>query len=594
MDLAIFKYFRIFKKYLGIKIYLIFLISTIKGFTDSLGIALIIPLFRALDTDNDLTDDKGLFIKAFENLFNIFNFEITPINLIFTVAFIFFIKSTANFFIDAITSYYEAVLCKKIRVQLCKNSFQMSYQYYLEQDSGYFNNIFTLQTSRTGKTLRSLITFTTKLLDFFIYIIISFFISPYAAFILFIIAILVFFIFKTLNKRIKKISKKFVIQSSILSNRIIELIQSLKYFKATAQVNKIYIPILQKINSIAKGEIESGLYLSLTNSIREFIPVFIVLLVVTIQYFFIKQSITPILVSIALIYRAINAILSCQIAWQSVLKIGGSLDAITIENKMQKSNKEENGKLIIKELKSSIKLKNINFSYKNDKKLVLKNINLEIPANSSIAIVGESGSGKSTILNLILGLYNPTKGEILIDNFPLTKTDRNSWRSMLGYISQETILFNDNIAANISLIFDCKNPSNDTLKKLQEAAAAANINDLIESMPKGYDTFIGENGLKLSGGQRQRLFIARELFRKTKILIFDEATSALDYNSEKVIKNSLNNLKGKVTTVIVTHRLSTLKDVDKIFVMKDGTIIENGTYIDLMKNKDSYFNYLNK
>ena len=155
MNLAVFKYLKIFKNYLGIKIYFIYFLSAITGLSDSLGIALIVPLFRTLDTKRVLEDNEGLFVKAFYKFFKILNIEITPINVITMVFIIFVIKSLSMFLVEAITAYYEQIISKKIRMQLCKNSFEMSYQYYLEQDSGYFSNILTEQTVIGASLMKS-------------------------------------------------------------------------------------------------------------------------------------------------------------------------------------------------------------------------------------------------------------------------------------------------------------------------------------------------------------------------------------------------------------------------------------------------------
>jgi len=177
--------------------------------------------------------------------------------------------------------------------------------------------------------------------------------------------------------------------------------------------------------------------------------------------------------------------------------------------------------------------------------------------------------------------YEPSEGLIFIDDIPTGSIKKSTWRDQIGYVSQEAIIFDDTIANNISLW-----QSND-LNKLRDAAKQANILDFIESLPNGFNTVVGDRGVLLSGGQKQRIFIARELFRKPKVLILDEATSALDSKSEKNIQKSIESLKGKLTVIIIAHRLSTIKNVDKIYVIENGKIIEEGTYEDLKMNFNS-------
>jgi subfamily B ATP-binding cassette protein MsbA len=213
---------------------------------------------------------------------------------------------------------------------------------------------------------------------------------------------------------------------------------------------------------------------------------------------------------------------------------------------------------------------------------------MTIPSKSSIAIVGGSGSGKTSLVDLITLTNRPSKGKLYIDGVLNSDIKKSSWRSQLGYVSQDSVIFDDTVANNISMW------ENDINKdKLNEnlinAAKQANILDFINSLPNGFNTLVGDRGILLSGGQKQRIFIARELFRNPKLLILDEATSALDSESEKNIQNSVELLQGKITVIIIAHRLSTIKGVDKIFLLDNGEIVESGSYDQLMNNKNSKF-----
>ena len=211
-----------------------------------------------------------------------------------------------------------------------------------------------------------------------------------------------------------------------------------------------------------------------------------------------------------------------------------------------------------------------------------------MPANKSIAFVGKSGSGKTTLANLICLLLKPNAGEIYIDNINSSDIETESWRDQIGYVSQETIIFDDTISNNISLSSKKEKGDQELLSRIKDSAAQANIDQFIESLPNGYETYVGGSGLKLSGGQRQRIFIARELFRNPKLLILDEATSALDNISEKAIQKSIDLLKGKITVILIAHRISTLKNTDYLYVLNEGKIEECGTFRDLSEMKNLF------
>ena len=237
---------------------------------------------------------------------------------------------------------------------------------------------------------------------------------------------------------------------------------------------------------------------------------------------------------------------------------------------------------------NSICFKNVSFQYSKDKPL-FNNLNLSIKPNEKVGLVGLSGSGKSTLIKLILRSYNLNKGKILISNQDISKTTLFSLHQNISLISQEPCLFNRSIMDNLK--FANKNA---TFDDIINACKLAHIHDTIEKMPLSYDSIIGERGVKLSGGERQRISIAQSILKNTPILILDEATSALDSDSELAIEKALSNIMKNKTVIAIAHRLSTLKNMDRIIVLNNGKIIEEGTIKELLKNKDGTFYHLYK
>ncbi len=228
-----------------------------------------------------------------------------------------------------------------------------------------------------------------------------------------------------------------------------------------------------------------------------------------------------------------------------------------------------------------IQFKNVSFQY--DTANVLDNINLELKKGDVLAIVGASGSGKTTLAELLPRFYDPTRGKIEIDGIDLKELKLNDLRNLMGLVSQDSILFNDTVANNIAF----GNPQWG-IEKIQEAARIANAHEFIAQLDNGYDTMVGEGGSKLSGGQRQRLSIARAILKNPPILILDEATSALDTESEKSVQEAIYKLMKHRTTLVIAHRLSTIQNADKIVVLSEGKIIEEGTHDHLISRKGAY------
>ena len=256
-----------------------------------------------------------------------------------------------------------------------------------------------------------------------------------------------------------------------------------------------------------------------------------------------------------------------------------------IEN--DKFKKEKFGNIEIRKLNGSIKFENVVFGY--DKTKILKNMNFEINPNERVAFVGKSGAGKTTIFGLITRLYHTSKGKILLDNTDINELTCSTIRNNMSIITQNPYIFNFSIKDNLLLAKE-----DASMKEIREACKMACIDEYIMKLPDKYDTMVGENGVILSGGQKQRLDIARALLMKTEIILFDEATSALDNETQSKIQEAINNLKGEYTILIVAHRLSTVIDSDKIFVVDDGKIIDSGSHKELLKKCEYYKNLYNK
>jgi ATP-binding cassette subfamily B protein len=228
-----------------------------------------------------------------------------------------------------------------------------------------------------------------------------------------------------------------------------------------------------------------------------------------------------------------------------------------------------------------IEFKNIKFSFGN--RVILKNLNFVVNPGHKVAIVGPTGAGKSTISKLLFRFYDPSSGAISIDNQNIKNVTQSSLRSNIGVVPQDTVLFNDTIKYNISY-----SKPGASIEEINKAAKLSSIDRFIANLEIGYDTIVGERGLKLSGGEKQRVAIARALLKNPKIFIFDEATSALDSKTEKSIEKSLKKLSNKNTTLVIAHRLSTIIDADKIIVLENGTIAEQGSHKELIKKNGLY------
>ena len=257
------------------------------------------------------------------------------------------------------------------------------------------------------------------------------------------------------------------------------------------------------------------------------------------------------------------------------------IEKITLEDKLIKNNPENPEPV---NFNKEISFKNVSFKY--NKEQVLENISFKIKKGETVAIVGHSGSGKSTIADLLIRFYDAVSGEIKIDNLNIKEINLNQLRSLMGVVTQDSILFNDTVINNIAFGVEIEN------SQVLESAKMANANEFIQNLDKKYETFIGDAGNKLSGGEKQRLSIARAIYKNPEILILDEATSSLDTKSEKAVQEALNRLMKNRTSMVIAHRLSTIQNADKIIVLDSGKIVEMGSHNELLSKNSFYKKFI--
>ena len=284
-------------------------------------------------------------------------------------------------------------------------------------------------------------------------------------------------------------------------------------------------------------------------------------------------------------YRLMPTLQSIYVSITALRFVGPTLDDLYNDLNSLKSYdqiKEKNNFLINK----NISLKNINYSYPNSSKIALRDINLTIPARSVVGFVGVTGSGKTTMVDVILGLLKPQKGQLEIDGKLINKENIRAWQNSIGYVPQQIYLADDSIASNIAFGKEVKDINQEAL---ENAARIANIHDfVINELPNKYQTKVGERGVRLSGGQRQRIGIARALYHNPQLLVLDEGTSALDSLTEHSVMKSLNNLKKNITIILIAHRLNTVKECDTIFYLKNGELKDQGNFDELTKINQSF------
>lgn len=398
---------------------------------------------------------------------------------------------------------------------------------------------------------------------------------------------ILFFILKKYNPLLMEAHKTRKKEQDSFTSLTTESIRGIREIKTLGIKNSLIqdmIDIIKNIYQKSTYEIDIQKEFNIrTRLLKSFLEVGVFATCVLLLYYE-QISLTFFIAMTYYIYRYMWLIENINDLTQTYQKLVVSIGRVNeiLENRLYED--EKFGISTLDKINGVIEFKNVEFGYPEEG-TTLRNFNLKIEPNKKVAIVGASGQGKSTLFNLITRIFDPQKGEILLDGVKLSDLDEGSLRESISIIRQEPFIFNRSILDNFRMV----NPDI-TLDEVRKYAKMAYLDDYIMSLPMKYDTFLGEGGVNLSGGQKQRLAIARTLSKNSKVILFDEATSALDNNSQEYIKRAIDNLVDNHTVIIVAHRLSTIMDADIIHVVDKGKVVASGTHDELLKSNKIYNN----
>ena len=561
--------------------WLIIALSITVAILDGFGITLVLPLIES----NEIIENDSVIAKliAATGLLDLpFSY------LLFIIGVIFFAKGLIKFSSNWIIGKIAKRIIIKIKSGLLEKYSSVDFKYFISRDSGYFTNLLNTQADETLNFLSRFSALNGFIATVVIYIILAFLIDWQFTLLAIGIGLVMLFFMRGLSVMTKQLSVKVTAENGVLNKLLIQVIQQFKFLRSTGRFEIINSQVKDSVKRLAKYRYKNRVAFGFAESIAEPLVIAILMLLIYVQVIMLGKSIGPLLVTLLLFYRTLNNLFLVQNTWQDTLNRVGSVEMIYGEMKKVHEKQEKDGTQVMEAFSKKIIFENVSFAYRD--KPVLNNINLEISKNETVAIVGPSGSGKSTLVDLVTLNLKPTQGTIIIDGVDSKNIKLSSWRSQIGYITQDLAVFNDTVANNITSwekILDNQS--------LVDAAKRANCFEFINAMEHGFETQIGERGVRLSGGQKQRIAIARELYKSPNILIMDEATSALDTESEQSIQKSLDGIKGEVTMILIAHRLSTLKNADKIFVIDGlGNMVEEGSYSKLIKVNSHFASLVNK
>jgi len=554
------------------------------GFFSSLigaiGINALIPLFSIVVNQSG---NKDPITKTIVKLFHIFNLPLGVKYLLVFVCFLFVFKAILLIFSNYISSKIVADYEMETRSHLFKLILDTSWPHLLEQKLGYLETALMNNVRNCSSLLGFTGTIITLVVSLIVYAIIAINISFYITIITLVFSSLLIIIFNPIIHKTRAISYEEEKINRQIAHHINENILGMKTVKIMLAGNRIIKIARENFYKLRDIKIRSFLLSSLPGALMEPFGLIFICVVFAFSY---KTSNFNIAALGAVVYLIKQIFAYAQQLQKYMLGVSSAVpylrSILEYEEKAILTREVDRGSSEFI-FNNSLEFKNIDFSYDHNKN-VLKNMSFSIERGEMIGLIGHSGAGKTTIVDLFLRLFQPSKGKILIDDVNIEDISMEQWRRNIGYISQDMFLKNGTIAENIKF-YDEKITDGD----MEEAAKMANIYEFIQTLPDKFSTLIGERGVLLSAGQRQRIVIARVLAKKPKILVMDEATSALDNESEIQIQKIIENLKGKITVLVIAHRLSTVINSDRLLVLENGKIVEQGVPRELLKDKKTYF-----
>lgn len=540
---------------------------------DGIGIALFMPLLKALNFGPQSPTTQ----LSSNGIFDQLGVPANPATVLALLLCVFLLKGAVKFLESAAISKERQRLSKAMRKRFLTAFRNADYLFISKQDSGSILHLAGAETNQAIHFTFNGVSAIAHIFSVFAYFLMAVFVDWRFTVCTAALALLPAKIMASINKKSKLASASLSKANTEFQRRQTEFVQNFKYLRATNASAK-FANILEKhIDELGYRIFRLGLLSAWAQGLKD--PLLITTLgsIILAHLAVGAAGIQEVVFILLILYRSMGQLMSLQVSWQAYLAHSGSIELVQEKIRHIENNAEQDGSIKLPE--GPIELDFQNVSLKMGDQRILNEICLRVNPGSTIAILGPSGAGKSSLVNLVCGLLKPTKGTLLVNGAEVTQLSYENYRKRIGYVTQENALFNDTVYNNLNLWPD---------EFIQKNSEAERLLRFVEELPRGLLQEIGDRGLRLSGGQRQRLCIGRELLKEIDLLILDEALSALDPLNEYLIMESLLDLKGKTTVIIITHQLKPAEFADNIAIIENGSLLEYGNSQSLMNNPKSH------
>jgi ATP-binding cassette, subfamily B, bacterial MsbA len=562
-------------------------LSLVSALFNGVGTALIIPVL--LGFLNQPIKGKGI-PGGVGHLLNFFHISNTADSLPILAALVLtmlLLKNIASYGSIIATSFLKQRVSNRLKEQGLEMLLEVDIDFYIKTGVGDINNHLSYETTRTADAILTLAQTFAQALTLLVFIGLLLSLSWQLTIISSALIIIVAWGNQSIARRAKGLGKQLTATSRLYAIAVLELLSGMRLVRSAANEAAEFRRLQQMGWNRERADLKARANSALVQPVSEMTGLLMVFLIILIGRLFLSSQVgsfsSILLAYLFILFRSLPVLTQLNFARN---QLAGSLASVeVIQNLLQRRNKPfmSNGSLQFTTLQKGIRFESVSFTYPQQRKQILSQVNLYVPRHTTLALVGTSGAGKSTLADLLPRFYDPTEGCIKLDGRDIREFDITSVRRSMGIVSQDTFLFNASVASNIA--YGCPEATEADMIK---AAKQANAYGFIMELPQGLETVIGDRGVMLSGGQRQRLAIARAILKNPEILILDEATSALDSVSERLVQEALDHLSRDRTTIVIAHRLSTIQRADQIAVMDQGKVVELGNHNDLLAKRGHY------
>lgn len=566
------------------KVTLALTLMVVISFNEAVSLLVLIPLLQlvGLDVGQGSLGQIAVYVSSFFEALGLQPTLIMVLGIyVMVISFSAFLTRYQTLKTSEIQYQYAAHLRKRLYNAISNSN----WLFFSRMKSSNFAHALTNEIDRISMGTGQFLTFISGIMILVVYIVFALKLAGIITGVIFVVGVGILLILRRKASRSRSSGEEITTTTRDLYYSIMQHLDGMKTIKSFGMENENIKVFSSQTNQVASNYLESIKSYADVKLLFDVGTVIVLSIMVLVLIEIVKLPTASLFLLIYLFVRMIPQFSTIQRAYQYFINMLPAFGNVMDLEEQCLENSEATGPVEGKvELKKEICFENVKFSYRDEDHFTLNDLDISIPAGSTIAIAGPSGAGKSTVADLVMGLIQPDEGYITVDGVPISNNSLASWRKRIGYVAQDTFLFNESIRFNLLLAHpDAK--ENDLIESLKLAAA----HDFVFKLPEGLDTIIGDRGVRLSGGERQRLALARALLRKPSLLIMDEATSNLDSENEKKILKAIDDLHGEITILMIAHRLSTIKNADYIYLVDGGKIIESGSWDELLEKEKGWF-----